>query len=253
LRSGAVRQEYTYALELGKPVIAVVVHGARQIPRELRSRIAADYRANIVAGQVRLLLSLAGLDIATRPTTFRPPRDVLTVVGRALWGTPAPGEHAFRGRISPRNVAGLWMFAALVVALPVVAALVVPQQVGIGIFLAVLITLITGVVYARALLLHITQLPEVIATIPDGIVYCFDNRPRFLDYAVIETLHLRSSRWFGSEIRYTLRHTHLVAKFVIDRRFRAHKAIAQQIVADFHQYRALPEVATTARNASASS
>lgn len=101
MASRVVRQEYEYALQLGKPVLAVLLAGTADIPPDLRERMCGDFSRGVARslreGMCPLALALerAHVPPAAVGTSSVADFNGLLALGQSLAGAVPEGWHVF--------------------------------------------------------------------------------------------------------------------------------------------------------------
>lgn len=233
MASATVQREYTYALQLGKPVIAVLAKTTRAIPPVLQARMRADYRASDILGLMAVDTVLD--DLGIRPTL--PPSGMVgldpgLIVARAYQRRVAPGGHVYKGGIPRRMLAG-----SLIIAF-------------FGLIVGPLMYLSTGspvILFDDPILLvgisvlfienmwQKVRVPELVITQPDGAITFLRGIPSELAYARLDNLTLQIGL-FSSRVQFTPTGSRLRYLLRIRSHFRQHRQIAKQIAADYQRY-----------------
>lgn len=233
MASAAVQREYTYALQLGKPVIAVLAQTTRAIPPVLQSRIRADYRSSDIVGLMAVNVALD--DLGIRPSL--PPSGMLRldpglIVGRACQGWAPPGGHVYRGGIPRRMLAGLVYIAFF--GLVVGPLLYLGTGSPVILFDDPILVIGIAVVFIENMWRK-KQLPDLIITQPDGALTFLRGVPSELSYARLDNLTVRNGL-FSSRVLFTPKGSRLRYVLRIRGHFTQHRQITDQIAADYQRY-----------------
>lgn len=113
MASPVVRQEYEYALRLGKPVLGVWLEAGADAPPELRERMCGDFSRGVArslrAGLCPLALALERAQVrptaAGTGTATAADFNALLALGQALTGMVPEGWHVFTPEGSPADAA----------------------------------------------------------------------------------------------------------------------------------------------------
>lgn len=230
--SAAVHREYTYALQLGKPVLAVLAESTGAIPPVLGQRICADYRPSAIQGLMALNVALDDLGIRPTLSTGMYQLDSSLIVARAYQGHVPPGGHVFRGGI-PRRMIGASLYLAFF-GLVVGPLVYLATRAPFILFDDPILFLGLSIPFVQ-LMWQKKRLPDLIITLPAGVITFERGMPIEAPFVYLSAVSARLGLWSsrvlmtpkGSQRPFTLRiHSH----------FREHRRIAQQIAADYYRY-----------------
>lgn len=240
LRSAAVRREYEYALQCGKPVFGALVRSARRIPPELRQHMVSDHRQNLLLGVLELALTLdrAGIHplaaFASLPGG-RVSQSSAVLVAETLHGRTSPNSVVYRASLPARfalsmilllliAAVGCWLFLQSGDLYPLFIASVVLFGLGVP-----------NLLFLRRRLRY----PDIIITLSEGYITFF-NSARLLEYPYdsMSALTLAPPSLFSGT---TLVNTGIGSNSPLTVRirpgFHQSRKIAQRIIADFNRYK----------------
>src|SRR5579859_4012453 len=230
--SAAVQREYMYALQLGKPVIAVLATTTGTVPPLLQSLIRADYRRSDIRGLMELNVALDDLGIKPSLPTDMFQLDSTLIVARAYQGRVPPGGRVYKGGI-PRRMIAASLYVAFF-SLVVGPLVYLSTRWPVILFDEPIFLLGIGIPFVHAMWQKV-RLPELIITLPEGVVSFQRNRPIEAPFAYLSASADRHDFW-SSRVLITPKSSRRRYVMKIPGHFREHRQNAEQIVTDYQRY-----------------
>ncbi len=238
-RSHEVRREYNYALEQGKPVVAVLARKTPAIPVTLRVHVAGDGSIHPAMGQAYAIAALdkQGIHPQTSALTFR--MNPLLTIGHAFSGNLPAGMYLFRGKI-PRDYAGaFFILLAILLVIVVLSARSSSDFVSAGIAAICIVSALFLLGTSRR---RLRSIPPFVIARPDGIIFYPPNFtpliPHELAYQQASWLDVNTKR-ATTIIRYMPKGRQRAIEISLPASlFSEHRAIGARIAAEYQQYRA---------------
>ncbi len=237
LASPVVRQEYEYALKLGKPVLAVRLRRGGRAPDGLQRLMCADFTRGVERSLRRGLCPLAlALDrVGVRAAADDSGFNALLALARALAGEQPAGWHVVRPRSLWRTG---WFLAMVAIALVIVLASL-PLAALWNVILAAAVGYLGLMVGAYAIYLLYVRASgmQMIVTTPAGFLLQEDATSTqifpFARYSAIHPGAPRPGRAYDGRLALTLAATGRTTTFIPWIIYAERLALAQQILADF--------------------
>ncbi len=229
MRSEAVQEEYTTALDLGKPVIGVMVKACRSIPAKLRPYIYADMRKDHYTGFLQILFALERTGVLPEEITMHREDAPIYVLARGMMKAPLPDEQVFYGgKLTRWDLLFLMLLGGILATGGILNQVLMPVLYAAGIF--VLIPL--GIHRLE----RAGNVPEMLIIYPTGIVRRLFGHESYTAFSELDNLVVRGSSWLtGTGVIGHIRGSENYQLLSLPAHLHGHRQIAQRMVEAFQR------------------